>query len=565
MRDESLDSLQRDLAAIDGGPYGRYKQLKGRYVSELYTLVIDHVQSDPFGSPSRVYLCIPQSVHQFPEECFASPDRSVAFTDFLLRRLNEQLGEYSRSRGSGNSGRYAACATGQSILARSAILVEDGDLQVRFRVGLPANGRRIAAGAAARMLLDEVREIASRSLLSSAIDSRDLLDHLRCYEDSLALRRQLPEHGLVAFLADGSNLPRRSGVDDQPLETGVRFESPASLRRQLHLADGTPVTGMGIESGVTLIVGGGYHGKSTVLRALEQGVYDHIPGDGRERIVTDASAVKIRAEDGRAISDVDISPFIGDLPAGGSTRRFATNNASGSTSQAANVVEAIESGSRLLLFDEDTSATNFMIRDFRMQQLIPKEREPITPLIEQIRPLATAGVSSILVVGGNGDYFDVADTVIAMHDYRASDMTQQSHEIARQFPTGRVPQAPPTDWQRRADRKILLPSSRWRGRHGDIRAKVRDTRSVTLGRDEIDMSCVEQLVDPSQTRGIAEAMVWMCEHLPPEFALLDGLARVQELLDRGAFDELTGGRKYGDLAQFRRYELAAALNRIRPA
>ena len=101
---------------------------------------------------------------------------------------------------------------------------------------------------------------------------------------------------------------------------------------------------MGIRKGITLIVGGGYHGKSTLLKALEAGVYNHIAGDGREFVITDDTAFKLRAEDGRSITGVDISPFIKNLPNKKDTVHFSTEDASGSTSQAANLMEALESG-----------------------------------------------------------------------------------------------------------------------------------------------------------------------------------------------------------------------------
>eukprot|EP00438_Fugacium_kawagutii_P004327 Skav220059 [mRNA] locus=scaffold1709:61262:63212:- [translate_table: standard] len=196
------------------------------------------------------------------------------------------------------------------------------------------------------------------------------------------------------------------------------------------------VTGMGITRGVSVIVGGGFHGKSTLLHALQLGIYNKVPGDGREHVVCEPSAVKIRAEDGRSVKCTDISPFINNLPFGKlavmgtmalwkATTEFSTGDASGSTSQAANIIEALEVGAMSLLVDEaprrqtdDTCATNFMIRDEKMKALVAPDKEPITAFVRKVRPLfEELGVSTILVVGGSGDFFTVADAVIMMDEW----------------------------------------------------------------------------------------------------------------------------------------------------
>jgi predicted ABC-class ATPase len=320
---------------------------------------------------------------------------------------------------------------------------------------------------------------------------------------------------------------------------------------------------MGIPRGVTLIVGGGYHGKSTLLAAIERGVYNHIPGDGREFVVTDAAAVKVRAEDGRRIAGVDISPFIANLPFGIDTRSFTTDNASGSTSQAANIIEALEAGARVLLVDEDTAATNFMIRDHRMQELIAKEHEPITPFIDKVRLLyQDYGVSTILVMGGSGDYFDVADTVIAMENYRPWDATERAKEIARKYAAERRPEGGERFGS--ITPRIPLPDSLdpSKGRR-EVSLKARGLKTILFGREEIDLSAVEQLVDDSQVRAIAQALYYAREKY------MDGRRTMKEILDAVMRDideqglDVLDPRRMGDYARFRRFELAAALNRLR--
>jgi len=455
---------------------------------------------------------------------------------------------------------------GQQVLLQTAASVSsDGRVEARFTVGLPARGRRVSGDQATVLLLEDVPRLVDESLLAAAHDPEVLRRVVEANEDADALRSHLEGRGLVAFLADGAVLPRRSGVDDGPLEDDgvVTFKSPESLRVEIDLPNAGRVGGMGLPTGVTMIVGGGYHGKSTILRALERGVYNHRPGDGREQVVSDAATVKVRAEDGRSVAGVDISSFIGDLPLGGDTGSFSTANASGSTSQAAGIVEAVEAGARVLLVDEDTAATNFMIRDRRMQALIPKAAEPITPFVDRVRQLYDElGISTVLVIGGSGDYLEVADTVVAMREYRPRDVTAEALAIVQAHPTGRIAEvAGPLSTlpARFPDPASVDPR---RGRR-EVSIRVRSPHLVQFGSTDLDLTGVEQIVSRAQTRALALALA-----LVP-VRLRNGRASVAQLLDemmRTLEDEgldALDGRKVGDLAEFRRYEFAAALNRLR--
>ncbi|MFQ5874523.1 MAG: P-loop domain-containing protein, partial [Dehalococcoidia bacterium] len=363
--------LQAILRRIDGRGYKAYKDLERQSFSfSGFTLHVDQVQADPFAAPSRFRVQVSQEVAQFPASAYSSPSRKVALRDFLVRAFHRETLRASGKRGSGASGRIFVDTPGQEVLDRSACQVNQEYVEVRFFVGLPAAGRRVLGGEAEQMLIGALPEVVRKTLRFQSLDQPVLWQHVQTCEDADHLRGQLDSLGLAAFVADDSILPRRSGVDDRPLSGAVPFRSPDSLRLEVILPNRGAVTGMGIHRGVTLIVGGGFHGKSTLLRALERGVYNHLPGDGRELVVTEPTAVKVRAEDGRSVVGVDISPFIDSLPGGVDTRGFSTTNASGSTSQAANIAEALEAGGRLLLVDEDTSATNFMIRDRRMQALV---------------------------------------------------------------------------------------------------------------------------------------------------------------------------------------------------
>ena len=560
----SQDQLRSTLHRIDGRGYKAYKDLRGGYDFGRYALLIDHVQGDPFAAPSLLRLRLPQTIAKLPPDLFRNRPRRMALEDYLTRAFGAACRKRGRpDRGSGKSGDIYTASCSQEVLERTSARVTESDVELRFFLGLPAFGRRIAGRQAEEMLFQELPAIAVASLIYENLPADDVRAHVETVEDADALRRQLAEKKLVAFLPDGAVLPRESGVSDRPLRGEVvPFHSPDSLRVELAGPNCGAIPGLGIPEGVTLIVGGGYHGKSTLLNAIARGVYDHLPGDGRERVVANEDAVKIRAEDGRFIEKVDISPFISNLPFGRDTRSFSTPNASGSTSQAANIIEALESGARVLLLDEDTSATNFMIRDERMQALVAKEKEPITPLIDTIRALyEERGVSSILVMGGSGDYFDVADTVIMLDSYIPRDVTEEARAIAADHPTGRRKEFAGTFEGLRARVPLARSVQAQRGRRLKIRARGED--AISFGTEEIDLSALEQIVEQSQVR----ACGWIIHQAAEK--LFDGKRTLPEILDLIERDFDSRGLEAlvpylaADYARPRRHELAAALNRLR--
>jgi len=554
---EQAERLREVLIRLDGKSYKAYKDLRGQYTFEGFDLSIDHIQGDPFAAPSRVRVRVR---NDYPEWMQLNPSRRVALCDYLNRQFARACRRFSKGkRGSGKSGAVFIAEPGQEILERTALVLKEDWIEARFRIGLPAFGRRIAGQQAASIFMEELPAIVAHSLPYEVQSEEPLRDHLFTNEDADVLRERLDEMGLVAFVADGAMLPRASGIDQRPLPGGVPFESPPSLRVELELPNRT-ISGMGIPKGITLIVGGGFHGKSTLLRAIELGVYNHIPEDGRAFVVSQPLAAKIRAEDGRYIEQVNISPFINNLPASQDTQRFSTVNASGSTSQAANVMEALEAGATALLIDEDTSATNFMIRDQRMQQLIPRQREPITPFVDRVRQLYDQqGISSVLVIGGSGLYLDAADTVIGMLEYRPEDLTQRAREVAHQIPQARAEEASgQLEWN---PRRMPLPDSIDAQKGKREKTRAFDTRSIQFGRYEIELSAVEQLVDNGQLVAITDALLFLRRKIEPSTVprILD---EIMEHIRREGLEGLQE-QPYGDYTAFRRLELAAALNRLR--
>ena len=562
---QNASDLRSLLTRIDRRSYPAYKDTRGSYQFPGYVLSIDHVQGDPFAAPSKVSIHIKGSEAGFPKGLYQTRCQRIALQDFLTRRFGRQAGQASfQAKGSGHSGLISISRCGPEILERTACQIDprSGDLLLRLEVGFPANGRTINARELEKILFDLLPRCVESALLSRNLDSRQLQAVSDLAEDQAYIRAALPGLGLCAFVADGSILPRASGISSQPMKEAVPFRSPRELAVTLELPHRGKLTGMGIPKGVTLIVGGGYHGKSTFLKALELGVYNHIAGDGREYVITDASAVKIRAEDGRSIRRTDISMFINDLPNGKDTVHFSTEDASGSTSQAANVVESMEAGASLLLMDEDTSATNFMVRDELMQRVIHRDMEPITPFIDRIQALyRDQGISTILVAGSSGAYFHVADRIIQMDRYLPRDITVRAKQEALAFPPDGT--APKSTGLPNLDRRPKASPEFRRGDRWKLKALGRD--GVSIQRETIDLRYVEQLTDSEQTAALGYCVLYAQRHL------LDGkktLRQVVDELDRLIQQRTLAGLCEGQsgipfLARPRRQEIFACFNRYR--
>jgi predicted ABC-class ATPase len=563
---KNTNDLRKILQRIDRRGYKAYKEIQGVYQFDDFVLIIDHVQGDPFAEPSRMRVLVPQALSGFPPATYEDQSREVGLRDFLTRQFHRAILKVSqrRRRGSGRSGLVEIDVPGQEILMRTSCFVNEENVEVRFKVGLPAAGRSILGREAADMLLSELPEIVASSLFFNRLDAGTLYQHIETNQDQDVLRQMLKRNRIVAFVADGSCLPRFSGVDDRPMSKGaVLFTSPEALHYSFTLPNRGKVTGMGIPEGVTLIIGGGYHGKSTLLEALQRSVYNHIPGDGRELCATVSEAAKIRAEEGRNVEKVDISTFINNLPFGKDTTSFSTPNASGSTSQAANIIEMLEVGATALFIDEDTSASNFMIRDRRMQLMVSKDKEPITPLIDKIRLLhAERGVSTVLVMGGSGDYFEVADTVIAMDEYVPKEVTAEARRIVAEVNTERTREGGESFGAVR-DRIPVAKSIDARRGKRDVKIRVRGTKEIDFGNQTIDLAALEQLVSSSQARAVADALIYARENYVDN---MRSLREVVELVERDFAEkglDVLSRYPLGTYGLPRKLEVAAALNRLR--
>ncbi|MUK88809.1 ATPase [Ornithinibacillus sp. L9] len=562
-----MKNIIQQLKQLDGKGYKAYKSVQGHYVYPNFDLYIDYVQGDPFASPSKIRVVVSNSKKLIHSEWFTEVYRRIAVEDAFARVIGKAVDQNNTFiKGSGKSGAIFFDKPGQEILERTAVSIDPSSITICLSIGLPANGRRINGREAEKLFTKVIPGIVNNSVFKIKDDT--LTQAIQLVDQQAKIRTEMYKNNWIAFIANGSILPRESGISNRPLKQAIPFQSP--IENEVSIAiphQSEPIKGMAIKKGITLVVGGGYHGKSTFLEAIERGVYSHTFGDGREFVLTDPNAMKIRAEDGRQITGVNISPFIKNLPHGQNTNEFSTENASGSTSQATNVMEALEVGASTLLIDEDTSATNFMIRDERMQQLVRKDKEPITPFIDKVKQMRNQlGISTILVMGGSGDYFDVADTVIMMDEYVPHDVTSQAKEIMNQLPIKRETPSEAEFWTV-SNRQFHQSSLQTRkGKRSKTQAK--GLYKIVMGQTEISFENTEQLIDASQTRMIAEII----QHLDRTNGLkqrtlsklLDDIEMQMEQKGLASFT-IFGNQHPGDLARPRRFEIAAVLNRMRTA
>lgn len=562
---KTSDELRRMLTGIDRRSYPAYKDIKGRYSFGRYVLSIDHVQGDPFAAPSKLSVHVEGKIAAFPSELYDSDHRRVTLQDELTRRFGKCAEKCTfKARGSGRSGLISVSRCGQEVLERTACTIdpENGSILIRFEVGLPANGRTINGREAEKMLLSFIPECVDTALMYKNADKEKLSRSAELADDRSYIREKLPELGLCAFVADGSILPRATGISDKPMKQGIPFKAPEEMRVAIDLPNRGRVTGMGVPKGITLIVGGGYHGKSTLLKALELGVYDHIEGDGREFVITDATAVKIRAEDGRSIRNTDISMFINDLPNGKDTESFVTVDASGSTSQAANVIESMEAGSKLLLIDEDTSATNFMIRDELMQRVIHRDMEPITPFIDRIHELYEKyGISTVIVAGSSGSYFHMADKIIQMDRYIPKDITAYAKKEAEAFPAVRGADGPAA--KPGFERYPVSPKN-LSGRER-VKIKTAGHDAVIIDKEQIELRYVEQLADPEQVTALGQCVKYACRNIMDgKKTLVQTVDVLEKIIERDGLAAICESRSsVPAMAKPRRQEIFACFDRYR--
>ena len=565
---KASEELRTLLLSIDRKSYPAYKSLAGIYRFPGFQLSIDHVQGDPFASPSHLSVFVPHKTAGFDNSLYSTGVRKTALEDYLIRQFGKEAARFNfQAKGSGKSGLISVTRCGQEILSRTACEICEDGIWLRFHAGFPANGRTINARELEKILFDFIPSCVKKSLVAASLPADEAEKRAELADDQEFIRNELERLNLAAFVADDSILPRQSGVSDLPLKGCVPFQSPASLRIQLSLPHKGLISGMGIPKGITLIAGGGYHGKSTLLKALEMGVYNHISGDGREYVITDSTAVKLRAEDGRYIEDTDISLFINDLPNGKDTCHFTTEDASGSTSQAAGIVEGMFSGCRTFLIDEDTCAANFMVRDELMQQVIHRKKEPITPFIERARQLfEQCGISTILVAGSSGAFFHIADTVIQMDSYHPVDITGKVRETLNAFPS---PLKTQEDVPAFCLPELSRPYQVNGKRLSDAKIKCFDRDSFSIDKNMVNLHYVEQIADSEQTAALAYILRYACSVLADGSKSIAQIAdALEDMWETDGFSSFLkkskgGGFTASGFARPRKQEVCACLARYR--
>ncbi|MBI3998722.1 MAG: ABC-ATPase domain-containing protein [Armatimonadetes bacterium] len=560
------DRLRDKLIVINGKPFQAYQELAGGYRFDRFVLYLDAIQTDPMAGATRARVRIDQAEAQVPRTLWDSPPRRMAARDYLARAVHEAIRRHVRTRWTGRTPPLAVDAGSQAVLPRTACTMEEDWVEVRLAVGLPAEGRKALAKAAQQLFFDELPLVVDAGLMWANLNADGARRHVETVEDYLALRESLPHLGLVAFIADGSVLPREAASGDGPMRGGRAqpIRAPEELAVIGTLPHRGPVRGLGIRRGVTVVAGGAYSGKSTLLAAISRGVYPHIPGDGRELVATHPDAVVIRAEPGRRIERVDISAFIREVPGRPETTAFSVEHATGTTSTAAAVAEALEVGTRLLLFDEDDGTAAFLARDALMQQLIPRSRERLVRLIDVVRPLwESHGISSIVALSGLGDYLEVADTVIVMDGFQPMTATDRARSLVATSGGRRAPEGA----------GVGLPAPRfpqprgfggWRGRR--LWSEVRGRGALGVGRETVDLAALAQMVDQSQARAAGDAILYALEkgYIDGNTSLVEALDRVFADIEASSLGVLAMPEGHpGEHAMPRRHEVAAILNRLR--
>jgi len=407
------------------------------------------------------------------------------FTDYLARKLYSSLAKVSERVGSGNSGYLGIPKLSNCILRRSSVDVKGRKLVLRFFVGLPAKGRRILGKEAEKIVYEKIPKVV-RSILETR--EEDIREQIELYEDQEFLRRWIRDNRIVSFIAEGSVLPRESSFSEKPLKTGKPFRFEKSVT--VSLPSGRKVKGLAIPEGLTVITGGGYHGKTTILNSIQRGIYNHVKGDGRELVIS-RDCVLVFAENGRIVNSVDVSSFISNLPTGERTDRFSTLNASGSTSMAASIIEAIELGVEVILIDEDTSATNLLYKDEIMERLVRKD--PIRQLCYQVRDIIEkTGTSFVIISGASSVFLPLADKIFLVENYEPREVETVCNDAERGVNNFKYP--------RRRE---------FRGVDGLRKVKAKGYRiSIDLerGKFELDLSSNPRIVEEGQVRLIARAL-----------------------------------------------------------
>ncbi len=349
---------------------------------------------------------------------------SVFAEDYILRELSPIVNEYGKSMCNESKeiraqGDIRMQSVNNKIVRRTGVLYNNGKFVLKMWCRFPLIGVAAVSGKKSCRLITELLKLLD--VWVENFDVNRLYKKSQIYINQCEIRKYLKDNDYVCFIKNGSILPREKENNVSKTDA-TPFQAPSTMEYTIKLKSGEILTGMVIAKGLTVITGGGYSGKTTIIDAIESGIYNHVEGDGREYVITEETALKVYAEDGRVVNNLDMSPFFKQEISEESIEDFSTEHASGSVSQAANIIEAVYAGSKLLLIDEDKSATNFMVRDKIMRKII--NNEPIIPLTDRIDELTKKmNIAVIMVIGAISEYFNYADKILLTEDYKLYDIS----------------------------------------------------------------------------------------------------------------------------------------------
>jgi len=544
------------LKEVDGREPVDLTRLLGDYDFNRYVVKITQAPQGTDEIQLPVVVRVTHSVAGFPEKLLSSPIRRTALEDFLTRKLSAAIESQATFDASGTARRRIILPRpGQKILPRSTIQITDEFTDIRLAMLIPTQRGRIDGIALQSVFFDDLPMIVQEALLYCNMDSTEVESFVGLMEDADDIRQSLAQRGLVGFVGSGAMIDRAPGTDVPSYESERTLVIDPALQISFDTPHHGSISGVGITSGVTLILGDMFSGRIELMQALASGIYNHIPGDGREYIVTMPDTVYIASEPGRSVHRVDLGCFLAE-------QDYSSISAGPYHSQAASLIEALEVGARVIIMDESDSCPGFFGGDDRVQSLLG-EREGIASLASRARQLAQElGVSTI--IGGHAavaSFIPIADTILSIKDGVITNITKEAKASLSSIPE---PSVPPYDFTQ------LIETARWVipssidasvGRMDGV-IHVEDTGTVTFGRYTIRLGITHQVADIQQTLTLGLIIEYARQRY------LDKPRPLRELLDLVERDLSTEGLEQitrevrGDLARPRRYEIAAALNRL---
>ncbi len=532
----SEEVLRKTLKNADGKPFAKYKGIQNVFSLEGFEISFDEVQNDRSGH-TYARVRVPLKAAGFPEDVYGTPSRKVAFRDLVARRFWESARTRARSpipKTDGGEGYMPR--PGQEILDRGCVAVTEYSLEARFSLDLPSTGGKVNASATEELVFGRIAGIVSDSMLFSAYKLSKMYNHVFTAENADFIRGNLGSRGLAAFVAEGSVLPRRED-DMAPMIDAVPFSCDAAASVEFEVPNGDPVRGWGVPEGFTALVGPSRHGKSVLADAVFAGVYNHIPGDGREYVVSVPDAVYVMAEEGRPVTSDDMSSFISPAP-GLDPSKFDSARASSPASEFAAVAEAMELGSSLVVVDEGYSNPSVIRKGYL------SEDSAYISLSEAGGAMGRAG-TSMLMVTGDESAVRHADSVFLVKDFKVSPVKVEMvlEECVVKAPEPRCPVSKNMSFEKgRKDLSVSAPS----------------VRAVEIGSLRIEVPTAA-FFDMSQTRAAADAVLAMKDGMDGSKTLAELCSEAVESLK--ASDSEDGNVSCAYHAYPRPIDVAAVVNR----